>query len=695
MSVLDGKPLDYRIGTSAGEGRANRVTMAPWMSETKPSIGIAVLYVNLFDEHESYNKETNTGDYDPYLTRGDVADRYDEGQCDPDGEGFWRNLDEQLIHANALGFEYVELDNRDAYRNSVILKCFSRCAAKGLGVFCKNPGMSNFDESSVELLKHSAVHGMILEKGDVSADDVQTMRVEAGVPFLALWIVAFTDGRGWAVRQAGQIKSRGYKNMGVTNSRGGEYIEVEDILLPEAPYFPHPTDEDQQQPSEPAMAWRLAKSLETLRAQVNAHAPKRDKNYDGTIGDEAHASRSSDHNPNSSNVVTAMDITHDPGDGVDAGAIAEALRLSRDPRIKYVISNARIFSSLVSPWEWRRYTGSNAHRAHVHVSVMGTSKLWDDTKPWSLPWGAVEEMESEANGRQRRITATVWTDAMGAYGPLDHSQPLVSLPAVFPRNALPFVRVYGPEGTAIGQVADKGPWYDGTASRPADAYWKSGKRPRAENDSNTNGAAIDVNEVLARRIGLPGTGVMRKGTVDWEFVDATPQPVPVPTPEPVPAPVPGPIPQPVPLPFFNWQPLLVDLWPIIRANLPALIPIMIKHLPSIIPILVPYLAGTQPMEKEAMTYESRNYSTTSPPRDPDLTPKALVNVQPAVQSKINWVQIIGIGASILAVLTGGQINLTPEQIAGTVVAIQTVQGFVTFVMRTWFTTTVTPASMQK
>jgi hypothetical protein len=40
-----------------------------------------------------------------------------------------------------------------------------------------------------------------------------------------------------------------------------------------------------------------------------------------------------------------MDITHDPAHGVDAPALGEMLRLSEDPRIKYVVSNARIFSS--------------------------------------------------------------------------------------------------------------------------------------------------------------------------------------------------------------------------------------------------------------------------------------------------------------------------------------------------------------
>jgi hypothetical protein len=45
------------------------------------------------------------------------------------------------------------------------------------------------------------------------------------------------------------------------------------------------------------MAWRLAKSQETLRAQVNAAPPGRSKRDDGTIGDERHQASASDHNP--------------------------------------------------------------------------------------------------------------------------------------------------------------------------------------------------------------------------------------------------------------------------------------------------------------------------------------------------------------------------------------------------------------
>lgn len=129
------------------------------------------------------------------------------------------------------------------------------------------------------------------------------------------------------------------------------------------------------------MAYRLARSLDRLRAQINATYPNRKKTSDGWIGDAAHRARPSDHNPNAAGVVTALDITHDPANGVDAGALAERLRTSGDPRIKYIISNHRIANS---GQPWRKYTGSNPHTLHVHISVAASAKLYDDDRDWLI-----------------------------------------------------------------------------------------------------------------------------------------------------------------------------------------------------------------------------------------------------------------------------------------------------------------------
>ena len=136
------------------------------------------------------------------------------------------------------------------------------------------------------------------------------------------------------------------------------------------------------------MAWRVAKSLIRLREQINELAPNRSKASDGTIGDAAHASRSSDHNPwvkdGTIGVVTAMDITNDVAHGCDAQALVNALVESRDPRIKYIIWNRKIINSRVQPWVWRNYKGVNPHNKHFHVSVIADKPLYDSTESWHI-----------------------------------------------------------------------------------------------------------------------------------------------------------------------------------------------------------------------------------------------------------------------------------------------------------------------
>lgn len=138
--------------------------------------------------------------------------------------------------------------------------------------------------------------------------------------------------------------------------------------------------------------WRAAKSLLKLRSQVNARAPRRNKASDGTIGDRAHCQRTSDHNPwvrdGSVGVVTAMDITNDPANGCDANTIAEAIRASRDRRVKYIIWNRRIANSSAignaEPWQWRPYSGPNPHTKHVHISVKPDKPNYDSTVDWAI-----------------------------------------------------------------------------------------------------------------------------------------------------------------------------------------------------------------------------------------------------------------------------------------------------------------------
>lgn len=97
--------------------------------------------------------------------------------------------------------------------------------------------------------------------------------------------------------------------------------------------------------------WRLARSLVTLLDQINDHWPARDKTSDGTVGDARHSVQQSDHNPNAAGIVCAVDVTNDPPHEVHAQVIIEAIRKSRDTRVKYcLIPETRV---LAADLTWR------------------------------------------------------------------------------------------------------------------------------------------------------------------------------------------------------------------------------------------------------------------------------------------------------------------------------------------------------
>jgi hypothetical protein len=147
-------------------------------------------------------------------------------------------------------------------------------------------------------------------------------------------------------------------------------------------------------------AWRTCKALVMLGQQIDQKYPRRNKQCDGTIGDAAHQSRDSDHNPwvkdeNGIGVVTARDITHDSSSqGPKGQDLVDALVKSQDPRIKYIIFNRRIWRSYDRParngrpavpaWHPDKYTGTNPHTQHVHISVGSDPDFYDSTRPWSI-----------------------------------------------------------------------------------------------------------------------------------------------------------------------------------------------------------------------------------------------------------------------------------------------------------------------
>lgn len=128
---------------------------------------------------------------------------------------------------------------------------------------------------------------------------------------------------------------------------------------------------------------RLCYALTTLRNQVDKKFPNRSDASDGWIGDTAHQARLSQHNPNEAGVVCAIDITHDPANGVDCHRLMEELDASNDDRIFYLIHDREIDNSDDTRTP---YYGTNPHVKHLHISVQYASpRLYDDGREWILP----------------------------------------------------------------------------------------------------------------------------------------------------------------------------------------------------------------------------------------------------------------------------------------------------------------------
>lgn len=129
---------------------------------------------------------------------------------------------------------------------------------------------------------------------------------------------------------------------------------------------------------------RLISGLALLRAEFNEVNPGRDRTSDGWIGDQHHQIRVSDHNPDASGVVHAVDVD---ASGVPMARIVAWLvarcKAGRERRLRYVIFRRVIWSA---SWGWtpRRYTGSNPHTAHAHFSAASGADLFRGAGAWGI-----------------------------------------------------------------------------------------------------------------------------------------------------------------------------------------------------------------------------------------------------------------------------------------------------------------------
>lgn len=223
MNPLAGKPLRYLIGAnSVGKGKAGEITVVPY-NDGRVRNGISVGYCNLFSERGRVKA------YAPYLNTSDTARDYNEGQIDPRGQGWRRNLNDQFALRQDQGFEYIELDNPDAYSVEDVIGAIELAGSYGLKVLAKNPGLIGRGET--KYTAHPNVYGAIVEKDAGSADLMDRLRKDVGKPDLPIWFVSFgRAGKVWASKIARVAKD--YLNMGVTWSSRGEYTDSIDVLKP-------------------------------------------------------------------------------------------------------------------------------------------------------------------------------------------------------------------------------------------------------------------------------------------------------------------------------------------------------------------------------------------------------------------------------------------------------------------------------
>lgn len=136
----------------------------------------------------------------------------------------------------------------------------------------------------------------------------------------------------------------------------------------------------------------LARSLRNLLAEVDKRWPGRDHWSDGWLGDDSHATRFSDHNPDNKGCVHAFDfdatLTHTMGSGPVGDQIAAIiLEQCRSGRLRnvvnYVIYKRRIYSRAYG-YRARYYTGTNPHDSHVHVSILRTSYAESWPNSWRI-----------------------------------------------------------------------------------------------------------------------------------------------------------------------------------------------------------------------------------------------------------------------------------------------------------------------
>ncbi len=155
-----------------------------------------------------------------------------------------------------------------------------------------------------------------------------------------------------------------------------------------------------------------------------------------TIGDASHAARDSEHNPEAAGSLPGQDAGEvDAGDFMEGHGVTDAdvdelfneLVDNRDPRILYVIRKGVIVSSVVQPWVKRKYTGSDQHTDHLHLSV--NDKFDKNTATWNLGEAGVQKTHSytSISGKLPNLAYGMEDDQFSGYNAIHRMQAVLNL----------------------------------------------------------------------------------------------------------------------------------------------------------------------------------------------------------------------------------------------------------------------------
>lgn len=172
----------------------------------------------------------------------------------------------------------------------------------------------------------------------------------------------------------------------------------------------------------------LARTLRILRDNnINVKWPKRNRTSDGWIGDEEHAQRSSDHNPNSRGIVDAIDVDSTTR---MIGAVRYGIHVPTviasmitHPATHYVIHNGRIMNR-DDKYLPHRYNGTNRHEKHIHDSIRQYASVENSGTPYKfilapMSWGLLKTGSTGQQVKELQAYLIGWgygVKADGDYG---------------------------------------------------------------------------------------------------------------------------------------------------------------------------------------------------------------------------------------------------------------------------------------